>query len=61
MMRTIDIRFNKAMINQFQRGDFTGVQPRILSVTPLPGGVLPLFGLAPRKEDEENTLVKAGV
>ena len=47
------------MINQFKRGDFTGVRPRILGITPLPGGVLPLFGLNPRKEDEEHTLAKA--
>ena len=49
------------MINQFQRGDFTGVRPHILSVTPLPSGVLPLFGLAPRKEDEDVLAAKAGV
>jgi len=40
----IDIRFDQSMIAQFKRGDFTGVRPVILSVTPL-SSVLPLLGI----------------
>ncbi len=47
----INIQFDKAMIESFKRGDFTGVRPVILNVTPIQS-VLPLLGLAPRKEDE---------
>ncbi len=47
----IDIQFDPAMVEQFKRGDFTGVRPVILNVTPLTS-VLPLLGLAPRREDD---------
>lgn len=47
----ITIQFDKAMIEQFKRGDFTGVRPVILNVTPITS-VLPLLGLSPRRDDD---------
>ena len=40
----IDIKFDPAMVAQFQRGDFSGVRPQILSITPI-ASVYPLLGL----------------
>ncbi len=48
----INIKFDKAMIEQFNRGDFTGVRPVILNVTTIPS-VLPLLGLSPGREEEQ--------
>ena len=48
----INIQLDNAMIDSFKRGDFTGVRPVILNVTPIQS-VLPLLGLAPRREDDE--------
>jgi hypothetical protein len=47
----VNIQFDKAMIEQFKRGDFTGVRPVILNITPIPN-ILPLLGLSPAKQDE---------
>ncbi len=44
----IDIRFDKATIEQFKRGDFSGVRPVIITITPILN-VMSLLGL---KEDE---------
>jgi hypothetical protein len=40
----IDIHFDKAMIAQFRRGDFSGVRPVIMSITPL-ASIKPLLGI----------------
>ncbi len=45
----VNIKFDPAMIEQFKRGNFTGVQIRILEVTPVQS-LRPLLGL--REEDE---------
>ena len=45
----IDIKFDPAMIEQFKRGDFSGVRPVIINITPIPS-ILPLLGL----KEEEN-------
>ena len=47
----LDIKFDQAMIEQFKRGDFSGVRPVIIQITPI-ANVLPLIGLAPTKEPE---------
>jgi phosphomannomutase len=44
----VNITFDPAMIAQFKRGDFSGVQIQILNVVPI--NLMPLLGL---KEDEE--------
>ena len=40
----IDMRFDASMVAQFKRGDFTGVRPVILSITPL-SSVMSLLGI----------------
>ncbi len=45
----IDIKFDPAMIAQFKSGDFSGVHPVIINITPILS-IFPLLGL---KEDEE--------
>ncbi len=47
----INITFDKAMLENFKRGDFTGVRPVILNVTPIQS-VLPLLGFAPKRDDD---------
>ncbi len=42
-----DMTFDKAMMEQFRHGDFTGIRPVIIRVTPLPD-VLPLLGMNPQ-------------
>jgi len=49
-----DVRFDKAIIGQFKRGDFSGVRPVIIKITPI-ADVMPLLGL----KDEDRRL--AGV
>ncbi|MEI7999380.1 MAG: hypothetical protein WCH62_07750, partial [Candidatus Omnitrophota bacterium] len=46
----IDIRFNPALVEQFRRGDFSGVTPIIVNVTPIINP-MPLLGLSPAKEE----------
>ncbi len=46
----IDIRFDPAMIKQFQAGDFSGVRPVILNITPIVD-MRPLLGLVPGREE----------
>lgn len=46
----VDVRFDPAMIQQFKRGDFTGVRPVILRVTPIQN-VLPLFGMSSVRDE----------
>ncbi len=53
----VDIRFDPAMIAQFKAGDFSGVVPVILNITPI-SNILPLLGLAPGREEEEEKLAK---
>lgn len=45
----VDIHFDKAMMAQFKSGDFSGVRPVIMSITPL-ASIWPLLGM---KEPEE--------
>ncbi len=45
----IDVRFDPAVAEQFKRGDFSGVTPVIINITPIPN-IMPLLGL---KEEEE--------
>jgi len=40
----INIKFDPAMIEQFKRGDFSGVRPVIVNITPI-SSVLPMLGL----------------
>ena len=48
----VDIKFNPAMIAQFERGDFKGIVPVITGITPITiPGISLLLGL---REDEEN-------
>ncbi len=54
----VKVTFDPAMLERFKKGDFTGVVPVILNITPIPS-VLPLLGFSPRKEDE--VLAQAGV
>jgi len=42
----VDMRFDPVMIEQFKSGDFTGLTPVILNVTPI-ANIRPLLGLAP--------------
>jgi hypothetical protein len=42
----VDMTFDPAMIEQFKRGDFTGLTPVILNITPITN-IRPLLGLAP--------------
>jgi hypothetical protein len=41
----IDMTFDPAMVDQFKRGDFTGLTPVILNITPITN-IKPLLGLA---------------
>jgi hypothetical protein len=50
----VNITFDPAMIEQFKRGDFSGVKIQILDVVPI--NLMPLLGL---KEDEAGQLAKA--
>ncbi len=47
----ISIKFDAAMLAEFQRGDFSGVHPVIINITPI-FDVRPMLGLGSRKEDE---------
>ena len=47
----VNITFDPAMIAQFRRGDFSGVQIQILDVVPI--SLMPLLGL---KEDETDSV-----
>ncbi len=45
----INIHFDPAMVAQFKRGDFSGVRPVIIKITPIQN-IMPLLGL--KEEDE---------
>lgn len=51
----IDIQFDPAMIEQFKRGDFSGITPVIINFTPVPS-IRPLLGL---KDEGDVKLAKA--
>ncbi|MBF0489506.1 MAG: UTP--glucose-1-phosphate uridylyltransferase [Candidatus Omnitrophica bacterium] len=53
---TINIKFDAAMLSQFSRGDFSGVHPVILNITPI-FNIRPLLGL--KEEENEGRLAKA--
>ncbi len=42
----INMQFDPAMIENFKKGDFSGIQPVILKITPI-ANIRPLLGLAP--------------
>jgi phosphomannomutase len=48
----INIKFDPAMIEQFKRGDFSGVRPVIINITPL-NSIWPVLGLSPVRKEEE--------
>jgi hypothetical protein len=56
---TIDIQFNPDMVEQFKQGDFKGIAPVIINITPI-SSILPLLGMSPRREEQEE-LAAAGV
>ena len=49
----VEIKYDAAMVAEFQRGDFTGVVPVIMGIRAIPSA-LPILGLLPRKEDEQH-------
>ena len=55
----IEIKYDAAMIAEFQRGNFTGVVPVIMGIQAISSALL-ILGLSPRKEDEERQKI-AGV
>lgn len=52
----INLKFDPSMMAQFQRGDFSGVVPVIIQITPIQNP-LPLLGINPGKEEEALTKV----
>ncbi len=50
----VDIQFDPAAIEQFKKGDFTGIVPVIINVTPIPN-LMPFIGL--NKEDLEANML----
>ena len=48
----VDMQFDPAMIEQFKNGDFTGLTPVILNITPI-ANIKPLLGLAPESVGNE--------
>jgi hypothetical protein len=42
----VDMQFDPAMVEEFRRGDFSGVRPVILNITPITN-IRPFLGLAP--------------
>jgi hypothetical protein len=48
----VDMRFDPALIEQFKSGDFTGLTPVILNITPITN-IKPLLGLAPKSIGNE--------
>jgi hypothetical protein len=48
----INIKFDPAMIEQFKKGDFTGVRPVIINITPI-ANMLPLLGMVRKEETEK--------
>jgi hypothetical protein len=49
----IDMQFDPATIEQFRSGDFTGLTPVILNITPITN-IKPLLGLAPEAVGNES-------
>ncbi|MBF0489751.1 MAG: hypothetical protein HQL15_03925 [Candidatus Omnitrophica bacterium] len=49
--QTISLKFDAAMLAQFQKGNFSGVHPVIIKIAPIPS-ILPMMGFVSRKEDE---------
>jgi virulence-associated protein VagC len=52
----VDMNFDPARIEQFRRGDFTGLVPVILNIAPI-ANLRPLLGLGPDDMDGKNTTV----
>jgi hypothetical protein len=48
----VDITFDPAMVERMKRDGFDGFVPVIINITPV-ASILPLLGLAPRREEEE--------
>jgi len=53
---TIDLNFDRAMVVQFQRGDFSGVMPIIIQISPIQNP-LSMSVINPGKEEESLTKV----
>ena len=54
----VDIKFDPAMVAEFEAGDFTGVVPVILQIVPL-ASPLPLLGMEPAGKEEEVELSRS--